>query len=572
MALKEMSVEELVKAVRDNKIRLPEIQRGYVWKSTQVRDLIDSLYRGYPAGNILMWETTDENTPTRDMAIGQKGEKHYTYLLLLDGQQRITSLARLIDGDGVTVRDKRQPIDIYFNIDHPENYSIASSDYDKENEAEIETESGGNGDEETDEEQDFEQEENIGLKAMKERTFVVANKRLKNEKEWVSVKEVFNSDGNTHFLEKLGIVNLKDPRFKKYDERLNKLRNIKKYIFHITSLKNDMDYEEITEVFVRVNSLGTKLKGSDLALAQITTKWKGSLEKFEQYRDNLHSGGWNIPLGIIARALITIITGQSKFHTVSSISKERLENGWEKTERAISFALDFLKNNSNISAVSLISPYFIVLVAYFVHTKNYEISPSEANALSKWLFIANAKGRYSGSSESMLDQDLKSKTIQDMLSVLKVQFGKLDIDDEEIAGKWKNSGYFKNMFIAMQKMGAKDWKTNLQISIKHLNNRDKIEFHHIFPKDFLKSRYERNKINDIANITFIGKVSNIKISNKDPEKYLPEILEKCGEDMLKKHCIPLDKDLWKLDRYEDFLTARRKLIINMFNDYLNMLS
>lgn len=99
-------------------------------------------------------------------------------------------------------------------------------------------------------------------------------------------------------------------------------------------------------------------------------------------------------------------------------------------------------------------------------------------------------------------------------------------------------------------------------------NRNKIEFHHIFPQDFLKDKYEKDEINGIANQTFIVKRTNVLIKNEDPAIYLPVVLEKKGAENFKKHCIPLDTGLWNIDRYPEFIAKRRQLLTNMVNDYL----
>src|SRR6202051_3268891 len=98
MAKAEASVEELVSMIERGELRLPEIQRQYVWRATRVRDLLDSLYRGYPSGSILMWET-DEPIPTRDFAIAQENTAFAGRKLLLDGQQRLTSLTAVLNGE-----------------------------------------------------------------------------------------------------------------------------------------------------------------------------------------------------------------------------------------------------------------------------------------------------------------------------------------------------------------------------------------------------------------------------------------------------------------------------------------
>lgn len=551
------SARELVDKVLRNEIRLPEMQRGYVWKSTQVRDLIDSLYRGYPAGNILMWETSEEDMPdTRDFAVAQKDIKHSTYLLLLDGQQRVTSLSRLLQGETFNVRGqggKLKEIDILFNMDHPDSLTNVDIEEDEE------------------EGQDSAADENIGLAKMKDLTFMVANNRMRSEPNWVSVKDIFKTGNNTEFLKRAGITSFDDPNFDKFSKRLDKVRDIQKYEFHLITLDRKLSYEEVTEIFVRVNSLGTKLRGSDLALAQITAKWRGSLKLFEDFQAECENNGWDVSIGLIVRTLIAMITDQAKFNTLSSISKEKLEKGWIKTKRAINFALDFLRNNVGIEGLSnLTSPYFIIVLAHMFDKKQYTILPEDDKKLTKWVILASAKGHYSrGSSETILNQDLKCETSEELLSNLKQQVINLDITEEEIAGKGVNSGYFRTMFMAMRHFGAKDWDTKLTISSKNIDKKDKIEYHHIIPKDLLKkAAVAQEKIDDMANLTFIGKITNIKISNNEPEQYLDKIIEIHGGDILKPHCIPMDKSLWKLDNYDDFLSVRRRNIIETIRQYV----
>jgi hypothetical protein len=125
MAKAEASVEELVMMIERGELRLPEMQRQYVWRSTRVRDLLDSLYRGYPSGAILLWET-DEDVPLQKFAVEQVGNPYQSVRLLLDGQQRLTSLSAVIRGQPVTVRGRRRPIDILFNLDHPDQLAVVT--------------------------------------------------------------------------------------------------------------------------------------------------------------------------------------------------------------------------------------------------------------------------------------------------------------------------------------------------------------------------------------------------------------------------------------------------------------
>src|SRR6185503_15492554 len=125
MAKAEASVEELVGMIERGELRLPEMQRRYVWRSTRVRDLLDSLYRGYPSGVILLWDT-DEKVPQQDFAIAQQVNPYQSTRLLLDGQQRLTSLSAVIRGEPVKVRGRKRPIEILFNLEHPDQLALVT--------------------------------------------------------------------------------------------------------------------------------------------------------------------------------------------------------------------------------------------------------------------------------------------------------------------------------------------------------------------------------------------------------------------------------------------------------------
>src|SRR5213592_4095878 len=174
MAKAEASVEELVGMIERAELRLPEMQRQYVWRSTRVRDLLDSLYRGYPSGAILLWET-DEVVPLQEFAVTQQHNPYQSTRLLLDGQQRLTSLAAVIRGEPVTVRGRRRPIELLFNLEHPERLSVVNEDEDVEDLIEDEADST----------------EDELLKRFERMTFVVATRKLEQLPHWVKVSEVF---------------------------------------------------------------------------------------------------------------------------------------------------------------------------------------------------------------------------------------------------------------------------------------------------------------------------------------------------------------------------------------------
>nr|HMQ21846.1 DUF262 domain-containing protein [Planctomycetota bacterium] len=546
----------------------PEMQRRYVWRSTRVRDLLDSLYRGYPSGAILLWET-DEAVPQQDFAITQQANPYQSTRLLLDGQQRLTSLSAVIRGEPVTVRGRKKPIELLFNLEHP-------------NELAFVTEVEEDGDDEEDEHEDLiEDEADSSADDLQKRfdrmTFVVATRKLEQLPHWVKVTEVFKSDSDRPFLKRAGITDFDDPRAERYSQRLARLRAVRKYVYRMDILERSLSYDEVTEIFVRVNSLGAKLRSSDLALAQITAKWRGALETFQAFQEQCTKSGYDLDLGLHLKNLVAFATGQSRFLTVSGLPIETLKQGWKESTAGMDFALNFLKSNVGIESPALLSsPFLVVTLAYFGHKRGYQIDAAESKRLRHWALVANAKGRYSrGSSESLLDQDLATLRqgggARELLDRLRLQVGRLDIAPEELEGRNQRSSLFKTMFLAFRASGARDWQSNLAIALGHRGAQHKLQFHHIFPKALLKRHgFSAREADDIANLSFIGGKTNRQISDKPPADYFEALIEKSGTAPFEAQCIPLAADVLAVDRYKQFLVERRKAVSVRLNEFLGV--
>jgi hypothetical protein len=561
MAKAEATVEELVGMIERGELRLPEMQRQYVWRSTRVRDLLDSLYRGYPSGAILLWET-DEDVPLQSMAVGQQSNPYQTTRLLLDGQQRLTSLSAVIRGEPVNVRGRKRPIDILFNLEHPSEL-MGFTDVDEDSEDEEEPDQADAS------EDDLQQRIN-------QMTFVVSTRKLEGSPKWVKVSDVFKSSSNNQFLKRAGVTSLDDPKADLYQQRLDKLRAIKRYVYRMDVLERSLSYDEVTEIFVRVNSLGAKLRSSDLALAQITARWKNSLSTFQAFQGECKQAGFDFELGIHLKNMVAMATGQSRFKSVSSLSLDRLQKAWNEAKEGMNFALNFLRSNVGIDSPALLSsPSIAVAMSYFGHTRNYRIAPDESKLLRYWILSANAKGRYSrGSSETLLDQDIASirdgGTIQSLIDRLRNQVGILEVMPEELSGRNQRSALFKTMFLAFRAAGAKDWRSNLAISLDHSGVQHKLQFHHIFPKALLtKSGYPQRDADDISNLAFISGKTNRVISDKSPKEYLASLVAKIGRDGFESQEIPLEDKLLETAAYKDFLDERRQRIAARINAYIN---
>ena len=561
MAKAEATVEELVGMIERGELRLPEMQRQYVWRSTRVRDLLDSLYRGYPSGAILLWDT-DEAVPMQEFAVSQQSNPYQSTRLLLDGQQRLTSLSAVVRGESVKVKGRKRPIDLLFNLEHPDQLAVIT---------EV-NENATDDDDLIDDEADSSDDEL--QRRFDKMTFVVATHKLEQQPQWVKVSEVFRTDEDAPFLARAGIDKISDPRYTKYSKRLARLRGVRKYVYRMDVLERSLSYDEVTEIFVRVNSLGAKLRSSDLALAQITAKWRNSLQVFQSFQQECAGAGFPLDLGILLKNMIAFATGQSRFLTLGNLSVSTLQRAWAESCEGMRFAMNFLKSNTGIDSPALLSsPFLLVSLAFYGHKRDYQLSPAEATRLRYWALLANLKGRYSrGSSETLLDQDLATVrdggNVEALIDRLRLQVGRLEVTPEEMEGKNQRSAIFKTMFLAFRAAGAKDWRSHLGIALDHSGMQHRLQFHHIFPKAVLKSSYAPREADDIANLAFISGKSNRAISDKPPLTYFPGILAAAGEDAMQSQCIPIDESHLSLDVYKSFLAARREHVAMRINHFV----
>lgn len=568
MAKQDIAIEDLVRKISNGEIVLPEMQRRYVWTAVKVRDLMDSLYRKYPSGTILVWEN-EGSGPSRNLDVDQAVSPYSTKLLLLDGQQRLTSLAALFTGKPVIVKNSRRPVEIMFNLDHPNDLTDQDIDLDYDEDAE---------ESEVEDEEDLLDPEDEQATAeiqdyLKQMTFVVYSKALEGKKNWVRVTDIFQKT-DSQLLKSIGL-NSDHDLWDKYQQRINRVREINKYLYVMHILGKEYDYNEVTEIFVRVNSAGVKLRSSDLALAQITAKWHGSLKIFEEFAKESKDFGYDLDIGLVVRSLVVYATNQARFKTVNSLSLDTIKDAWEEAKQGINFALNFLKNNTKIESIGLLSSPFVVIPIALLSTERKEkISKDEERDLIRWIYLAHAFGHYSrGSSESILEADIstirkKSGKVKDLQEHLERQFGRTQFNDGDVKSKGRRSPLFAMTYLAARQNGAKDWFTGLGISKFTKGKFYKIEFHHIFPRKLLvDANYETAEINEIANMAFIGGRTNRKISAKEPSVYLEEIVRERGEEALKAQFVPLDRELWKVTRYRDFLAARRRLLIDAINAF-----
>ncbi|MFC1497765.1 DUF262 domain-containing protein [Verrucomicrobiota bacterium] len=568
MSKSTMTVGELVNKIQRGELVLPEIQRRYVWRATRVRDLLDSLYRGYPSGSILLWET-DQAVPTQKMGVGQEEAPTESKLLLLDGQQRLTGLSAVLRGEKVQVKGRRKPVDILFNLDHPEGGPQEAHEVEEDGD----NSSDSNGVEESADDTGADTVDELTAR-LSRMVFVVSNRRLAALPNWVSASDVFSSTSDRPFLARAGVTSLEDPRYDLYTKRLSKLRSIREYPYTVNILERSYGYEEVTDIFVRVNSLGVKLRSSDLAMAQISARWRNCLPVFEEFQEELEEDYWTFDTGFLLRAAVIFATKQCRFKTAGTIPIPQLQEAWGQAKDGLRFACSFLQTRADMEEETVLSSPFIVLpVMLYSQLHKERLSEDQQQALIHWVYVANMRAWYSGSAETTLDEDLstlfKGGSPQDLTRRILDIYGRLDVRASDFVGRGQRNALFPMAFLALRARDAKDWYTGVGISLILSGRNHKIQWHHIMPKALLNSAgYDKNEINEIANMAFIGGATNRRIGKRDPFEYLSEVADKYGDAFLFQHAIPADRDLWKIDRFRDFLVARRELLALATNELL----
>ena len=568
MNKQDISVGSLIDMIGRGELQLPEIQRRYVWRAPRVRDLLDSLYRRYPSGSILVWET-DHAVPTREFQVHETERETSATKLLLDGQQRLTSLAAVLEGKPIHVRGRKRPIDILFNLEHPEGPPVELIEVESDEESPLEDE-----DEQDDSNGDEDDEKDVQARLQK-RTFVVASKALAQLPNWVSVTDVFRQSGDRDFLRKAGVTGFDDPRYDKYTERLKRVRAIRDYPYVMDVLERTLSYEEVTEIFVRVNSLGAKLRSSDLALAQISARWPGLLAVLEAFQDECEESWFTLDTGLLVRTMVVFATRQPKFTSAGTIPLATLKESWDKAKEGLRFAINFLRSNADIEDESLLSaPSLMIPVAVFSQLRDNRLSAEESRDLLYWLLVANARGRYSrGSSETLLAEDLstlfRGEPPSALIDTLLRQLGRLHVEPDDMKGRGARSPLFSLAYLALRAAGAKDWYTGLGLSLTHQGRLHFIQWHHIFPKALLRRHdYEKAEINELANMAFISGQTNRRLSMKAPSDYFPGIVKQHGVQALASQAIATDPAMHATDRYREFLAYRRQELARLMNDHL----
>jgi hypothetical protein len=312
------------------------------------------------------------------------------------------------------------------------------------------------------------------------------------------------------------------------------------------------------------------LREAELALARLAWKLPGSIVgPFEEMEEACADRGFELDSRFLMRALISVATRQSRFRDLKAFWErpvEEIEKTWERTATGLKLTLDFVEGNVGIPGSALLPSHNSLIPLTLIFSERKSLSGEEERNLRRWFLLANAFSRYAGPTETTLNQDLtalgaKSEHISGLLDLLIRDLRsepKVTAQDLERAGM--SNSFFPLAYLAAIRHNATDWFTGIKIRRDSFADDQQIEYHHIFPKKLLNARgIERYTRDEMANLAFLGQKANRRILARDPVSYLAEIADH-DPARLEAQMIPMDRGLWAMDRFEDFLVARRQLL------------
>ncbi len=506
-------------------ILLPEFQRGYVWNRDQVRGLMRSLYRDYPVGALLLWETDTDAGAARGAEHAGMGTRR----MLLDGQQRITSLYGVVRGrpPAFFEGDRGAFTGLHFHL--------------------------------------------------REQTFeFYAAMKMNDDPLWIDVTELFVSGLAPHITRLSQSVTA--DQLPVYLTRLNSLHNLLSRQFHEEKITGaDVGLDAVVDIFNRVNSGGTKLSKGDLALAKLCAEWPEARATMRKHLGKWRSAGYNFSLDWLLRNATAVATGKAQFVALEHVSAHDFRAALTAAANHVGTFLDVVQGRLGLDHDRvLMGRYAFPVVSRYLHLHGGEFANvREQDRMLFWYVQSALWGRFAGSTETVLSRDYdtaENAGIDGLISTLeRWRGGNLAVDEQDFAGMTRGSRFYPLLYLLTRVRGARDFGSGLELKAEMLGHLASLQVHHIFPKALLyKHDYARGEVNAVANFCFLTQKTNLAIGKRPPQEYFAEVRDK-HPGVLESQWIPTDENLWQPDRYRDFLTARRQLLADAANMLLDSL-
>ena len=557
MALEQLKVREIVNQAVSKNVDIPEFQREFVWDTEQVKKLAESLYRDYPVGSFLLWDSSEYQE-------AKTAQGTQASLWIVDGQQRTTALCLLLG---------QKP----YWWDDAEEWNKALERYDVmvnllPNEGDDRLEFG------------------------------LPNPIRRRDPRWIGIRRVLGMDrveDLTPLAQEIVRSVSDDPAqmmelFGKVHARLQRFWQIRERDIPIIKISHEV--EDVAEIFARVNQEGTRVKEADVILALAAVRNPGWVrDEYLPFRSKLEDDGWDLDAGIFVRTMTGIGKGRARLIEVPKDfwNPQNLLTVWKAARETIPEVLKRLAEVGIMSADLLPSTNSLIPLFVLHHHWGGKQGYRFGKALH-WFLLANWDGRYSGSAITSLNEDVRTITdaadfdqaIDNLRKRLRVSS---EIAENEFRNRYDRAGHrFLRLmlYLLIFHREARDWVDDTRIGYDKtgapITTRFEPQWHHIYPRSVLrKGNITDDDIHCLANITVLNERTNVnKLSGKPPARYILEF--RISEQRLREHLIPdafasaandkarLEKQ-WDVEGYTDFLNKRAELLAKEANAFLQKL-
>lgn len=535
-----MQIYQILDKIDEYQLFVPAFQREYVWRKKDAKILISSLIKEYPFGTMLTWET---NSPPELKSKKAYDERQGAIKLILDGQQRITTLYMMIRGEiphYYTKDDiKHDPRDLYVNV------------------------------------------ETLELEFFKQT-------KMANNPLWVHLTDIFQkmvrAKDIVRKLEKMEEVTRE--RDDLIDDNFKVIEKIPGREFIEQSIPIKASLKEAIDIFYIVNASGVNLTDAELALAQISGYWPKVRESFKTKLREMEKNGFVFELDFFVYVMMGVLhhggSELQKLHNPNNL--EKMKNAWELLKNhTLDYVNNILHSQMYVDHTKEInSVYALIPIIVYVYNKGKEnLSQVEINKIKKWFYYSQIRQRYISQMPQKLDKDVsivvKSATpFDDLLNIIKFE-RPLEISKDEFIGVDVRNALYSLMRWYFKSKNAICFSTG--VSIRQNMGKDyTLESDHIFPYSLLKkngydqnNRFKYSLAQEITNRAILTQIANRSKFNILAEDYLKEVQVKFP-NALKLQCIPQDKEIWKLENFQLFLETRRTILAEELNKFLNSIT
>jgi hypothetical protein len=534
MAYESVKIREIVDRAVYHSWSVPEFQRGFVWKPTQVRDLAESLWLDFPIGSLLVWGTqqpTEERSATDALR---------PRLWVVDGQQRVTALCILFGRKPYWwTEDWEKTVrkyDIRFDVDAkaPPFFWVANAAIRK-----------AHGD------------RFVSLSKL----LVLDTAKEQDQRVLETLAKEIKLQGLCDGMDAMEVYT-----------RLDRLRKIRDK--DIVTITVDHELEDVVEIFSRLNSKGTRVTEADIYLGVVAARSPGWVRKvFLPYVAVLKDAGFDVGPNVVFRSLTGVGIKKVRFKEIPDNfwDEASIKPHWARTEKGWNRLVSRFREYGILSNEPM--PTEAALVVMVALLDRFPEDPFESELY--WFLQASRFGRYSGSGTTSLEEDLRdmqepSSATEVLKKLLRRFTHDAPLEPDDFLRDYGDSRFGRFMlYLLVYRNKALDWdKAGHRLGFQGVEVLADFrpQWHHIFPKKFLQGKVDEDKIDALANIAVISPEINIRISSKNPMDYIKRYA--ISPDKLEQQLIKNDIELMTIDGYETWLNKRAERLAASGNEFL----